>query len=202
MKNLHVVFTMNPSSEGLKDRAATSPALFNRCVLNWFGDWSDSALYQVRRSLFSLYLIIIIFLFFPSYQSIYINSLHTYLCIKKVRKEVKCSSINLSNQLSTYLSYLIKVGKEFTIKMDLDLPTWRAPDYFPVACPGPSPTPSHRFVCVCVCVFVCVCMRCLCVCLVCKCVCSCVCCWGNEINIKDILDEFVIKLLLLVIFYF
>ncbi|KAK6637160.1 Dynein heavy chain, cytoplasmic [Polyplax serrata] len=47
MKNLHVVFTMNPSSEGLKDRAATSPALFNRCVLNWFGDWSDGALYQV-----------------------------------------------------------------------------------------------------------------------------------------------------------
>lgn len=47
MKNLHVVFTMNPSSEGLKDRAATSPALFNRCVLNWFGDWSDEALYQV-----------------------------------------------------------------------------------------------------------------------------------------------------------
>ena len=31
MRNLHVVFTMNPSSEGLKDRAATSPALFNRC---------------------------------------------------------------------------------------------------------------------------------------------------------------------------
>ena len=40
MRNLHVVFTMNPSSEGLKDRASTSPALFNRCVLNWFGDWS------------------------------------------------------------------------------------------------------------------------------------------------------------------
>ncbi|RWS31185.1 Dynein heavy chain: cytoplasmic-like protein [Leptotrombidium deliense] len=47
MRNLHVVFTMNPSSEGLKDRAATSPALFNRCVLNWFGDWSDEALFQV-----------------------------------------------------------------------------------------------------------------------------------------------------------
>lgn len=30
IRNLHVVFTMNPSSEGLKDRAATSPALFNR----------------------------------------------------------------------------------------------------------------------------------------------------------------------------
>ncbi|XP_061172861.1 cytoplasmic dynein 1 heavy chain 1-like isoform X1 [Saccostrea echinata] len=49
MKNLHVVFTMNPSSEGLKDRASTSPALFNRCVLNWFGDWSNGALYQVGR---------------------------------------------------------------------------------------------------------------------------------------------------------
>eukprot|EP00731_Ephydatia_muelleri_P024350 Em0016g621a len=47
MRNLHVVFTMNPSSEGLKDRAATSPALFNRCVLNWFGDWSTNAFYQV-----------------------------------------------------------------------------------------------------------------------------------------------------------
>ena len=62
--------------------------------------------------------------------------------------------------------YLIKVGKEFTIKMDLDLPTWRAPDYFPVACPGPSPTPSHRFVCVCVsvCVRLCVCAVFVCVC--------------------------------------
>jgi dynein heavy chain 1 len=49
IRNLHVVFTMNPSSEGLKDRAATSPALFNRCVLNWFGDWSKGALYQVGK---------------------------------------------------------------------------------------------------------------------------------------------------------
>ncbi|XP_029770277.1 cytoplasmic dynein 1 heavy chain 1-like, partial [Terrapene carolina triunguis] len=47
--NLHVVFTMNPSSEGLKDRAATSPSLFNRCVLNWFGDWSTEALYEVGK---------------------------------------------------------------------------------------------------------------------------------------------------------
>ncbi|XP_044265029.1 dynein heavy chain, cytoplasmic isoform X6 [Tribolium madens] len=49
MRNLHVVFTMNPSTDGLKDRAATSPALFNRCVLNWFGDWSDGALFQVGK---------------------------------------------------------------------------------------------------------------------------------------------------------
>ena len=82
MKNLHVVFTMNPSSEGLKDRAATSPALFNRCVLNWFGDWSDGALFQV--------------------------------------------------------------GREFTIKIDLDLPMWKAPDYFPVSTPGLNLPPTHR----------------------------------------------------------
>ncbi|CAI4230233.1 unnamed protein product [Auanema sp. JU1783] len=51
MRNLHVVFTMNPSGSGLRERASTSPALFNRCVLNWFGDWSDTALYQVGSEL-------------------------------------------------------------------------------------------------------------------------------------------------------
>ncbi|KAI0666280.1 dynein heavy chain [Trametes maxima] len=48
-KNLHVVFTMNPPENGLASRAATSPALFNRCVLDWFGDWSDQAFYQVGK---------------------------------------------------------------------------------------------------------------------------------------------------------
>ncbi|KAJ1848010.1 dynein heavy chain, partial [Coemansia sp. RSA 2703] len=47
-RNLHVVFTMNPPSD-MNARAATSPALFNRCVVDWFGDWSDQALYQVGR---------------------------------------------------------------------------------------------------------------------------------------------------------
>ncbi|CAG8454634.1 4044_t:CDS:10, partial [Ambispora gerdemannii] len=47
MKNLHVVFTMNPPEGGLASRAATSPALFNRCVLDWFGDWPDQAFFQV-----------------------------------------------------------------------------------------------------------------------------------------------------------
>ncbi|KAJ3389103.1 hypothetical protein HDU92_001163 [Lobulomyces angularis] len=49
MRNLHVVFTMNPPQGGLASRAATSPALFNRCVLDWFGDWADQAFYQVGR---------------------------------------------------------------------------------------------------------------------------------------------------------
>ncbi|EFR03217.1 protein kinase subdomain-containing protein [Nannizzia gypsea CBS 118893] len=51
VNNLHVVFTMNPPEDGLSSKAATSPALFNRCVLNWMGDWSDQALYQVGYEL-------------------------------------------------------------------------------------------------------------------------------------------------------
>ncbi|KAG8867814.1 hypothetical protein FRC20_004812 [Serendipita sp. 405] len=50
-KNLHVVFTMNPPENGLASRAATSPALFNRCVLDWFGDWPDQAFFQVGLEL-------------------------------------------------------------------------------------------------------------------------------------------------------
>lgn len=47
--NLHVVFTMNPASPDFHNRSATSPALFNRCVLDWFGDWSETALFQVAQ---------------------------------------------------------------------------------------------------------------------------------------------------------
>ena len=46
-RNLHVVFTMNPASGDFNNRAATSPALFNRCVVDWFGDWSEQAHTQV-----------------------------------------------------------------------------------------------------------------------------------------------------------
>jgi hypothetical protein len=46
-RNLHIVFTMNPASADFGNRAATSPALFNRCVVNWMGDWSNRALAQV-----------------------------------------------------------------------------------------------------------------------------------------------------------
>ena len=51
MRNLHVVFTMNPSANGLRDRASTSPALFNRCVLDWLGDWTFDAYYHVASEL-------------------------------------------------------------------------------------------------------------------------------------------------------
>src|SRR5690606_5640774 len=46
-RNLHVVFTMNPASGDFDNRSATSPALFNRCVVDWFGTWSQQALAQV-----------------------------------------------------------------------------------------------------------------------------------------------------------
>ncbi|SBS80798.1 dynein heavy chain, putative [Plasmodium ovale] len=45
--NLHIVFTMNPANPDFANRQATSPALFNRCVIDWFGDWPYSALLQV-----------------------------------------------------------------------------------------------------------------------------------------------------------
>ena len=36
------------------------------------------------------------------------------------------------------------MGREFTIKMDLDSSSYQAPDYFPVACPHISLPPTHR----------------------------------------------------------
>ena len=50
-RNLHVVFTMNPLSPDFSNRAASSPALYNRCVINWFGDWSREGLFQVAKKL-------------------------------------------------------------------------------------------------------------------------------------------------------
>ena len=46
-RNLHVVFTMNPASNGFSNRCTASPALFNRCVVDWFGTWCQGALAQV-----------------------------------------------------------------------------------------------------------------------------------------------------------
>jgi dynein heavy chain 1 len=51
VRNLHVIFTMNPPDSDLSSQVATSPALFNRCVLNWMGDWSDHTLYEAAATL-------------------------------------------------------------------------------------------------------------------------------------------------------
>jgi len=46
-RNLHIVFTMNPANPDFSNRSNSSPALFNRCVIDWFGDWPHEALIQV-----------------------------------------------------------------------------------------------------------------------------------------------------------
>lgn len=48
-RNLHIVFTMNPANPDFYNRSNSSPALFNRCIIDWFGDWPHSALLQVAR---------------------------------------------------------------------------------------------------------------------------------------------------------
>lgn len=48
-RNLHVVFTMNPSGGEWKNRSTTSPALFNRCVVDWFGTWGEKAMGEVGK---------------------------------------------------------------------------------------------------------------------------------------------------------
>lgn len=52
-RNLHVVFTLNPATSAFAQRRATSPALFNRCVVDWFGEWSPEACAQIAASLTS-----------------------------------------------------------------------------------------------------------------------------------------------------
>jgi dynein heavy chain 1 len=48
-RNLHVVFTMNPSGGDWRNRSTTSPALFNRCVVDWFGTWGSKAMGEVGK---------------------------------------------------------------------------------------------------------------------------------------------------------
>lgn len=49
--NLHVVFTINDPNDPNSPQIITSPALFNRCVLNWMGDWSTKSVIQVSEKL-------------------------------------------------------------------------------------------------------------------------------------------------------
>lgn len=41
-ENLHVIFNISG-----KDTVISSPALFNRCVLSWMGDWLDESLFDI-----------------------------------------------------------------------------------------------------------------------------------------------------------
>ncbi|KPI89424.1 putative dynein heavy chain cytosolic [Leptomonas seymouri] len=46
---LHVVLTINPSSGEFTSRTVASPALVNRCTIDWFGDWELPTLRQVSQ---------------------------------------------------------------------------------------------------------------------------------------------------------
>lgn len=37
------------SNEGMQQTAASSPALFNRCVIVWMGDWNCGSYLQVSN---------------------------------------------------------------------------------------------------------------------------------------------------------
>lgn len=52
-ENLHVVFTMSDLESGTKPQVNSSPALFNRCVLSWMGDWTNSSLLEIAESVLS-----------------------------------------------------------------------------------------------------------------------------------------------------
>lgn len=49
--NLHIVFTINDPNDVKSPQIISSPALFNRCVLNWMGDWSSESLIQISQKL-------------------------------------------------------------------------------------------------------------------------------------------------------
>ena len=50
-RNLHFIFTMNLLSLDFSNRAASSPDLYNRCIIDWIGDQSREGLYQVANKL-------------------------------------------------------------------------------------------------------------------------------------------------------
>ncbi|OBA23629.1 hypothetical protein METBIDRAFT_30066 [Metschnikowia bicuspidata var. bicuspidata NRRL YB-4993] len=50
-ENLHVAFTMSELRSEKAPQINSSPALFNRCVLSWMGDWSDLSLQKVAEYL-------------------------------------------------------------------------------------------------------------------------------------------------------
>lgn len=50
-ENLHVIFTLSEMKNANRPQVVSSPALFNRCVLSWMGDWSNISLYDIVSTL-------------------------------------------------------------------------------------------------------------------------------------------------------
>lgn len=51
--HLHVIFTvsgtLSETGNEIRPQVHSSPALFNRCVLSWMGDWTDKAFFEVGQ---------------------------------------------------------------------------------------------------------------------------------------------------------
>lgn len=52
-ENLHVIFTLSEMKNVNRPQVISSPALFNRCVLSWMGDWTDRSMYDIISNLIS-----------------------------------------------------------------------------------------------------------------------------------------------------
>lgn len=52
-ENLHVVLTVSDMENGKSAQFQSSPALFNRCVVNWMGNWSSESLHEVASNILS-----------------------------------------------------------------------------------------------------------------------------------------------------
>lgn len=50
-KNLHVIFTIGDPYNDTLPSMTTSPALFNRCAINWMGNWSLRIMRQIASSI-------------------------------------------------------------------------------------------------------------------------------------------------------
>nr|3QMZ_A Chain A, Cytoplasmic dynein heavy chain [Saccharomyces cerevisiae]3QMZ_B Chain B, Cytoplasmic dynein heavy chain [Saccharomyces cerevisiae] len=50
-KNLHVVFTICDPTNNKSSAMISSPALFNRCIINWMGDWDTKTMSQVANNM-------------------------------------------------------------------------------------------------------------------------------------------------------
>jgi len=106
-RNLHVVFTMNPASTDFNNRCTTSPALFNRCVVDWFGTWSQSALGQVGYEFTSL---------LDTGYTIYNEPINLTETLQIIRDSVSSTTINLHHAVVASLVSIHNSVKTQTIK--------------------------------------------------------------------------------------
>jgi hypothetical protein len=118
-RNLHIVFTMNPASADFGNRVATSPALFNRCVVNWMGDWSNKVCAACCGDSVVLHCAMC--------HVIRWRWLHEGCAACFVCPPPCILSFDVSHGLCCVVQALAQVADEFTTPIDMDDPSYRAP---------------------------------------------------------------------------